>query len=171
MNLTRTVLLGVGGAAVAVWIAAAATTGSRPPATRTRVTTRAVEATGAELASEVARLHERLRPSATPIQSRDLFRYASAPKGVASIAPAMAAPVTPDPAPALSPAPIKLVGIAEEGSAGASARTAIIAGFGDLFLVKAGDAVTLRYRVSTVGSNDVELLDASDQTTIRLTLP
>ncbi len=171
MNLKRSVLLGLGGAAIALWIAAAASSVSRPPSTPARVTARAVETSGAELASEIARLHERLRPSATPIQSRNLFRYTTT--GAVSVAPTTGVPVAPaalEPALAALPPSLKLVGIAEEGAADAILRTAIIAGFGDLFMVTVGDAVTLRYRVSTVGPDAVELLDAADQTTLRLTL-
>ena len=170
MNLKRSVLLGLGGAAIALWIAAAASSVSRPPSTPARVTARA-ETSGAELASEIARLHERLRPSATPIQSRNLFRYTTT--GAVSVAPTTGVPVAPaapEPALAALPPSLKLVGIAEEGAADAILRTAIIAGFGDLFMVTVGDAVTLRYRVSTVAPDAVELLDAADQTTLRLTL-
>ena len=171
MSLKRIVLLGLGSAAIAVWIASAASSVPRPSAAPARVASRAVETSGAELASEVARLHDRLRPTVAPTQARNLFRYAT--RGSLSSAPTSVVPVkaaAPEPVPAALPPSFKLVGIAEEGPADAVARTAIISGVGDLFMVTVGDAVTLRYRVSTVGPDAVELLDLADQTTLRLTL-
>jgi hypothetical protein len=49
-------------------------------------------------------------------------------------------------------------------------RTAIISGFGDIFLVKEGDSVTLRYRVAKISPDAVELTDLTDNTPLRLAL-
>ena len=169
MNLKRTVLLGVGCGAIAVWIAGAATSGSRPIAPPAVGRNRVAEASSAALASEISRLHERLRPTEVPIQSRDLFRYA--PRGTKSpAAPVPQPPPTLAPTPAVLAAPLKLVGIAEDASQAGVVRTAILSGYGDLFLVKQGEAVTLRYRVSNILSDGVELVDLTDQTTLRLAI-
>ena len=49
-------------------------------------------------------------------------------------------------------------------------RTAIVSGFGDIFLVKAGETVASRYRVVSVASDGVELVDETDGSTLRLSL-
>lgn len=170
MRVKRTILWGVGGGAIAVWIAAAANSGSRPIAPPSEVSVRAVEVSGAQLASEMSRFHERLRPTTTPLQSRDLFHFvprASAPAAVAAPRPTIA----PEAERVRVAPPLKLVGIAEDGPDTALVRTAILSGFGDLFLAKEGDAVTSRYRVSRISSDAVELVDSADQTTLRLGLP
>jgi hypothetical protein len=87
----------------------------------------AIDGRGAALAGEIARLHERLRPSATPRQpGRDLFSFVAP-------APSRPAPVqmpkaVPDEAPIARPAPpaLKLSGIAEDATPAGLVRTAIL---------------------------------------------
>src|SRR5262249_55028117 len=76
MNVKRTAMIGVAAVAVAVWISAATTSNTRTVAPIVPTKSNVVDKSGAELAIEVKRLHERLRPSDTPVHSRDLFRYA-----------------------------------------------------------------------------------------------
>ena len=173
MNVKRTVMIGAAGGAVAVWIAAAATSNTRtiPRLEPPKATT--VDKSGAELAVEVRRLHERLRPSDTPLHSRDLFRYSTRPAAAATAPPAVIA-AAPAPssgaAPAETVAPLKLEGLAEDRGAEGPVRTAIISGFGDMFLVKEGDNVTLRYRVAKISPDAVELTDLTNNTPLRLAL-
>ena len=171
MNVKRTVMIGAAGGAVAVWIAAAATSNTRPVAPVLPVKTNVVDQSGAELAVEVRRLHERLRPSDTPLHSRDLFRYVAKPARP-SASTAVAAPVAPPPEqpPAATVAPLKLEGLAEDHGDQGAVRTAIISGFGDIFLVKEGDNVTLRYRVAKISTDAVELTDLTDNSPLRLAL-
>jgi hypothetical protein len=171
MDVKRTVMIGVAVGAVAVWISSAATSNQRTvvPVVRTKPTV--IDKSGAELALEVQRLHDRLRPSDTPIHSRDLFRYsarAAAPP-IAPAAPAVAPP------PVVVPSvetvmPLKLEGLAEDRGDQGPVRTAIISGFGDIFLVKEGDNVTLRYKVAKISPDAVELTDLTDHTALRLAL-
>ena len=67
----------------------------------------------------------------------------------------------PDEAPIVRPAPpaLKLSGIAEDATPDGLVRTAILSGFGQLFLAKEGDNVTERYRVVQISSDVVELTD------------
>src|SRR5207247_2811377 len=123
---------------------------------------------GAELAAEIARLHERLRPGDTPLQSRDLFRY-SARSAARRSEPTPPPPVVQE-IPQATVSPLRLVGIAEDSGDAHAMRTAIISGFGDLFLVKEGETVTLRYRVARISSDAVELIDLDDNTPLRLAL-
>jgi hypothetical protein len=171
MNLKRAVILGAPCGAVAVWLAAAATSGPRPAARTPAYTATPVEARGAELAAEIARLHERLRPTATPLQTRDLFRYG----GRKAAAPVTSRASTSPPAhesvaPRVAPPAFALVGMAEDAGPDGPIRTAIISGGGHLFLVKEGEAVTSRYRVAKISPEVVELGDVSDGTALRLVL-
>src|SRR5262245_43480728 len=77
MNVKRTAIIGAAGGAIAVWIAAAATSNTRTLAPIVPTSPTVVDRSGADLAVEVARLHERLRPSDTPAYARDLFHYAA----------------------------------------------------------------------------------------------
>jgi hypothetical protein len=170
MNLKRVLAIGVGGGAVAVWIASAATFVSPPEASLAPMTARAVETSGAQLAAEIAKLHERLRPTAVPLQTRDLFRYAARSATSSAVrVPAPAVVAIERPAPAV--VALKLIGIAEDSAAGNQIRTAIIAGFNDVFLVKEGETIATRYRVARVSSSAVELIDGTDESTLRLSLP
>ena len=65
MNLKRTTIIFVGGAAFAAWLSAAITPG-RPPAPVEVIAPAPVDASGAALAGEIARLRERLRPDPAP---------------------------------------------------------------------------------------------------------
>jgi hypothetical protein len=170
MDVKRAVMIGVAGVAVAVWISAAATSNTRNLAPVIPTKPNVVDKSGAELAVEVKRLHERLRPSDPPVHSRDLFRYAARPSTAAVPAPAM--PVAPPSQPPLAAivAPLKLEGLAEDHGDQGEVRTAIISGFGDIFLVKEGDNVTARYRVAKISSDAVELTDLTNNSPLRLAL-
>ena len=157
------------GGAFAAWLAAAATSGNREVAAPRVVESPAVDARGAELAAEVARLHDRLRPDATPKHSRNLFEFAIQKRRTAAIVAPAAPALTEAPRAPIAP-PLKLVGVAEDARPNGPERTAIISGFGQLFLVKEGENVTLRYRVAKVSADVVELADAGDGTIFRLAL-
>ena len=171
MNLKRTTTIVVGCGALAAWLAGAATSTRRvpPPIVTPR---QPIEASGAELASEIARLHERLRPNASPRQpGRNLFAFKSSPARPA------AAPIPAEPSAALAEAPavlaappLKLAGIAEDLGPDGPERTAIISGNGQLFMVKVGENVTPRYRVAKISADVVELTDLEDGAIRRLAL-
>jgi len=171
MKLKRTAKFAVLGAALAAWLAAAVTSGGRGTPSIT-IKKPPVDINSTALASEIARLHDRLRPATTPRQpARNLFSYGTA-KVPSSVAPSAAA------RPALSevvpvgpaPAPLKLSGIAEDEMPDGVVRTAIISGLGQLFLVKEGDSFADRYRVLRVSSDVVELTDLVDGNVLRLAL-
>src|SRR4051794_24332309 len=108
MNPKRIAWLVAGGGAVAVWLAGAATIAVRPPQTITAPKRAATDRRGEALAAEITRLHERLRPTATPVQSRDLFRYASRAVERPGALPVAAPPPAPIVEPMSTPA-LKLV--------------------------------------------------------------
>jgi hypothetical protein len=171
MKLKRTAKLAVLGAAVAGWLAAAVTSGGRATPS-IAIKKPPVDNNSAALASEIARLHDRLRPATTPRQpARNLFSYGSS-KAQSSVAPPAAArPALSEAIPARPvPAPLKLSGIAEDEMPDGVVRTAIISGLGQLFLVKEGDSFADRYRVLRVSSDVVELTDLVDGNVLRLAL-
>jgi hypothetical protein len=171
MNLKRTATIVAIGGALLAWLAGAATS-NRQIALAPISRSAPIEARGAELAMEVARLHERLRPTATPRQpGRNLFAFHAA---VVRSTPALAAAPRPalveaPPAPLAAPA-LKLVGIAEDIGPDAPVRTAIISGEGQLFMVRQGESVTPRYTVNRISEDVVELTDVRDNTVRRLAL-
>ena len=169
MTLKRAATMVVVGGALAVWLAAAATSGNHGVASPALVQVPPIEARGAEFATEVARLHERLRPDAAPRLARNLFAFAS-PKP--SPAPAAAAPALAEAprAQPIAPPPLKFIGVAEDPGPQGPERTAIISGLGQLFLVKTGERVTSRYRVAKIDADVVELVDEDNGATLRLAL-
>src|SRR6266481_6318005 len=97
MNLKRTATIAVVGGALAAWLAGAATS-NRSIAPPILLPAAPIEARGAELANEIARLHERLRPTATPRQPRrNLFVYHAPDPRAATIAPSATDPAFTDP--------------------------------------------------------------------------
>jgi hypothetical protein len=172
MNLKRTATIGAVGVALAAWLAAAATSGVRDMAAPRAVKITPIEVRGAELANEIARLHDRLRPTSSPRQpSRNLFQFTSArphPPVPVLTKPALTEAVI-APAP-LPPSPLKLSGIAEDPGANGPIRTAIISGQGQLFLVKEGEMVTTRYRVAKISADGVELVDVGTNLPLRLVM-
>ncbi|HEV2986027.1 MAG TPA: hypothetical protein VGX46_16635 [Vicinamibacterales bacterium] len=170
MDLKRTATIVVVGGALLAWLAGAATSNRAvEPAPLARAP--AIDTRGAELASEIARLHERLRPSATPSQrSRNLFSFQSTPRDAAPRI-AVPQPALVEAPPLAQPVPpLKLAGVAEDPGADGPVRTAIITGDGQLFTVKEGENVTTRYRVVRISADVVELLDLGDNTVRRLAL-
>ena len=147
MNLKRTTIIFVGGAAFAAWLSAAITPG-RPAVPLEVIAPAPIDASGAALAGEIARLRERLRPDPRPSEhARNPFAFqtARAPRvtisgPAANDAPVVAAAVD------LPRLRLTLAGIAEDPSpdGSGSVRTAIIAGNGQLFLAKDGDTVADR---------------------------
>jgi len=171
MNPKRTATIVVVGGALLAWLAGAATS-NRAIEPAPVISIPAIDNSGVALEKEIARLHERLRPTATPTQSnRNLFSFRSAP---VRAVPAPSAPTAPElvEAPPLPPPlpPLKLVGVAEDPGADGPVRTAILVGDGQLFTVKEGENVTARYRVSRISTDVVELLDLNDNSLRRLAL-
>jgi len=172
MHVKRTATIVVVGGALAAWFAGAATSNRAVPDPIVPQRPR-IDASGADLAGEIARLHDHLRPSTTPrAPARNVFRYSS-PAPVASVAAAPAsAALVEAPAAAKAPPqlPLRLSGIAEDPGPDGPIRVAIISGEGQLYMVKIGELVTPRYRVTAIGADVVELQDVDNQAIRRLAL-
>ena len=172
MHVNRAVTLTALSGALLAWYAGAATSKRdvQPPIV---LPTPHVDLQGADLEKEIARLHDRLRPDAAPHQpGRNLFTFHAAGRRDNAPAPATApAAVSEAAAPVAPPLPpLKLDGIAEDDGPDGPVRTAIIAAEGQLFLVKAGDTLGSRYRVSRIAADVVELTDTIDNSVRRLAL-
>ena len=115
----------------------------RPPRRRrssTAPNTTAIELQGAELAAEIARCARGCgRPIEPQEPARNLFQF-SAQRASRAAAAAPARPTLEPPAVAAAPPPPPLVAHRIRAPR-APIRTAIISGFGDLFLVKEGDRI------------------------------
>lgn len=162
MITKRTILFVLALGALAAWIAAASTSGVRP--SRAIVPAAApIDVRGAALAAEIERLHDRLRPTATPQHNRNLFQFAAR-----ATAPPVTPPVTLQPAPIPVPVepPFKLIGIAED----AGTRTAILSSPAQLLMVKEGETVASKYRVTAISSDTIDLIDSADGSVLRLAL-
>jgi hypothetical protein len=156
------------------WLASAAGVGSPPPppSEPQPVQTSGTETLAEEVQSQAARLRERLAAAPAPRDpGRNPFAFAPkivssarARRAAAALPPVAPPPVFPEPA-------LSLVGIAADGVATAPVRTAIItAEGGEMFMVKAGDLIGGRYRVESVGTDTVELLDHTSGAIRRLAL-
>jgi len=178
VNVKRTTILFISGAALAAWLSAAISPG-RPPSRVDVIAPAPVDASGAALATEIARLRERLRPEPRPSESaRNPFAFQSTrPAAPVWIAPVPAAKDAALVAAAVDMPRLRLTlaGIAEDPAPDGSGpvRTAIIAGNGQLFLAKNGDPVTdqnVEYRVGNISADSAELTDIRDGSIRRLTL-
>jgi hypothetical protein len=161
MNVKRIAMLSAAGAVLAAMIAGATTSNVRRPApVVVPPNTAAIELQGAELAAEVARLRARLRPTEQPQEpARNLFQFGARASRTAAAAPVLPLEPTAAPAPP-SPPPLTLIGLASEGAV----RTAIISGFGDLFLTREGDPIASTYRVVRIGADGVEVTSTDGRT-------
>jgi hypothetical protein len=172
MNWKRTATLGVIGGALAVWLAGA-TTPDRPVVDTTIAKPTPIELRGAELADEITRLRERLRPVIEPQRpARNLFQFSSRAGAPSSRVDDLPAPAIGEGPAQRVPAapPLKLVGLAEDPGPDGPVRTAIISGLGQIFFVKEGDSIAGRFRVQHLSGDVVELSDLADSTIHRLAL-
>jgi hypothetical protein len=178
MDVKRTTIIFVSGAALAAWLSAAITPG-RPPVRVEVIAPAPIDASGAALAGEITRLRERLRPDFRPGEAtRNPFTFQSTrPAATARTAPAPPAKDAGLVATAIDVPRLRLTlaGIGEDPApdGGSPLRTAIISGNGQLFLAKNGDMVTdqsVEYRVGNISANSAELTDVRDGTIRRLTL-
>jgi hypothetical protein len=160
---------------LAAWLASAAGVMNQPqtPApTPAPVQTTGTESLAEEVQAQAGRLRERLASAPVPQRpARNPFEFAprvsASPKRVVASTPPPAVatvPVLPDP-------PLSLVGIAEDASPAGPVRTAIVTiEGGDTLLLRAGEFIGARYRVTAIGADAVELSDLTNGVVRRLVL-
>jgi|SRR6266542_5137567 len=170
MNVKRMATIVTTGGGLAAWLVGA-TTSKHTVAPAPVVTRAPIESKGAELATEMARFREHMRPTVTPRQpGRNLFKFHAAPAhsaAPAAVAPPLVAPLVPGPLPV---PPMRLSGISEDPSPSGPVRIAFINAAGQLYMAKEGDTVMQQYTVTKISSEVVELTDITDGTVRRLAL-
>jgi hypothetical protein len=121
---------------------------------------------------------ERLTAAARPLPSskRDPFRFAHTPRhaGTDSVADpvgtgALHEEVAPDHADPLRPE-LRLIGLAEDTLNGRIVRTAVITAPNQVYLVREGEQIALRFLVDRIGADAVQLRDLTNDGTIVLAL-
>jgi hypothetical protein len=167
MTRTRAAARIAGGGLLVAWLVAAGV-----PSPSVRVAPAPVLTASADGFSPIKIQTQKLRsriesPSVLRPSSRNPFKFA-ARRAVTSVHPPALS--TAAPAPAAVPPSLTLAGIAELETSAGTVRTAVISGLAQLFLVKEGEPVTSRYRVSRIGADAVELHDGVTGATIRLGL-
>jgi len=175
MTTNRAATIITGGVLLAAWLATAAGTGRsqddpREPSPQVRGE---LDPLVADVQAQAERLRERLNAAPAPTaQPRNPFQFAARePRPVRRVSTPLPVPVAAATAPALLVRPaMSLVGIASDGPDAAPVRTAVIDGMGQLFLVKAGEKLTPRFRVEAIGADAVEISDLETGTTFRLGL-
>jgi hypothetical protein len=106
---------------------------------------------------EITRLRDRAGTGVSPRVARNLFHFVTpAPRPVPV---ALVVNRASDTAASLPQPALKLIGVAEDAGATGLIRTAIIAGPGQVYVVKEGDRVTSRYLVARISADVVELQD------------
>ncbi len=163
------------GALAAAWFASAAGVIGQPwraPSTPARpAAARQSEPVSFDVEAQAERLRRRLSTAPTPRPVRNPFAFVDRQPVQARPAPRAAAPPAVAAAPVDVEPPLTLIGVAEDGAGDARVRTAMIAGPGDeLILARVGQPVGSRYRVTAIGGEAVELLDATTGRTRRLVL-
>jgi hypothetical protein len=134
-----------------------------------------VDARGAVLENEIARLRARLRPSVTPhAPARNPFAFRAAASAAHEIAVPTRAPAVGEAPPAVhadATSLLKLSGIAEDVTTDSGiVRTAFISAGGQLFMVEEGQDLMARYRVEKITADAVELTDLTNNSTQRIVM-
>jgi hypothetical protein len=161
LNLSWSQLLVLGGSTVASWLAG--TTQSPPPQAGSGAPS------NANVAREIpapVRLQDWRAPAVeVPRPERNVFTFREPVRAAArpSGPPEGVAPVQPPEAPAF-----KLIGMAQDDGLDAPAATAIVAGHGQVYLVRSGDVIPPAYTVVRVDADSIELSDGTNGTTFRL---
>lgn len=167
MTSGKVAAYGVGAAVLVACLAAANLPSGEPapPGRAARPAPAGPAALASEVSAQAARLQARMAQAPVPDPSpRNPFAF-GAPARAGRSEPndrIVRAAIAPEPAPAAYVAPLPLLtlmGIAEETTAAAPKRTAVI-GEGDaIHIVMEGQPVGTRYKVTKIGADAVELED------------
>lgn len=126
-----------------------------------------VEASVARLRARLADMPVRPEGSRNPFQfqARAHPAHARAPRTIVTDVPQAeaepSAPARPE---------LRLIGMAEDAHDGLAERTAVVAGLNQVYLVKEGEQIAMRFLVKRIGADAVEIEDLSDSTAITLGL-
>lgn len=176
MTLRRATLYVAGGTLLVAWFSSAASMSLRTPRRVPQVVDEGPPAQSLALSvqTQARRLKERLAAAPLPPEPvRNPFAFRPAPEvrvgptPRAAVPPLAAAPVEmviPD-------APLSLVGLAEHRNGDVLVQSAVISSNGeDSIMAEVGSVVLGRYTVTSIGSDAVEMKDASTGRVRRLVL-
>jgi hypothetical protein len=157
--------------AVAAWVLAAA---GEAPALPDAPDLRQAEADAERAAvveASVARLRARLADMpARPEGTRNPFRFEPRARQSRSHVSRTVAPDTVAHAAPVARPELRLIGMAEDSHDGTTERTAVVSGLNQVYLVKEGEQIAMRFLVKRVGADAIEVEDLSDGTPITLGL-
>jgi Tfp pilus assembly protein PilP len=116
-------------------------------------------------------------PRPQPSSRRDPFRFAHAPRHTSSdaadpigaAAPHETVAAVPEQADPLRPE-LRLIGLAQDTLDGTVVRTAVITAPNQVYLVREGEQIALRFLVDRIGADAVQLRDLANDGTIVLAL-
>jgi len=173
---SRRAIAYIGGASLLLaWLAAASGDVRRPRPVRVPSQpgdAAVLESIASDVQAQADRLRHRLAlaPAPTPVRNPFAFEMRDARAARRASAPMPAAAF--DEAPPVPREPLlALIGIAEQNTEKGLVRTAMISATGDdLLMVTEGQTVAVRYRVTTIGTDVVELKDLMTGATRRLAL-
>ena len=167
----------IGGASLLLaWLAAASGDARRPRPGRVPSQPRdaqVLQTIVSDVQAQAVRLRQRLAAAPASNPRRNPFAFDTHMAPAARRAPVPAPMREVDEAPPVAPEPeFALVGIAEQNTPAGLVRTAMISGAaGDnLIMVREGQTLALRYRVTAISADVLELKDLTTGTTRRLAL-
>jgi hypothetical protein len=164
----------IGGASLLLaWLAAASGDARRvraPRAPSPPSDDALMQTIASDVQAQAIRLRQRLASAPAPSPVRNPFAFDAREARPSRRAAAAEAMVEPAPPAIVEPA-FTLVGIAEQKTPVGLIRTAMLAVAGDdLIMVREGQTVALRYRVTAIGQDVIELTDVTTGATRRLAL-
>jgi hypothetical protein len=169
MSLLRAALVLFGAVILTTWLVASSRAPTPPPVHRARDVS-ASRSLASSHRSQIARLRERLAtmPDSTGGR-RDPFHFVHEARP--ELRPVATSAQADEVAPAVPERPeLQLIGIGEDQRDGGAVRTAIVAGMKQVFLVREGDRVALRFQVKRIGADAIEVEDLAANETFRLAL-
>jgi hypothetical protein len=175
MRLLRLLLAVPVVAGVAAWLVAVGGAAPETPLAPASVRADLDAVRAEEVAAHASRLRARLATMpARPGATRNPFRFESHARPAAHVTRTVvrdAAADAAEPQPAVPVRPeLHLIGMAEDSTDGVVQRTAIVSGLNQVYLVREGDQIAMRFLVRRVGTDAVEIEDLSDSTPISLGL-
>lgn len=175
MTSTRAIAYIGGASLLLAWLASAAGDARRPAAARKPSQpgdAAVLQTIAVDVQAQAIRLRARLASAPAPRPTRNPFAFDYRQAPAAHRAAPAVSPAIVEEVPAVAPEPaLALVGVAEQRTEAGLVRTAMIAAAGDdLIMIKEGQTLAARYRVTAIGPDVVELTDLTTGTTRRLAL-
>ena len=176
MTLRRATLYVAGGTLLVAWFSSAASMSLRAPRRAPQVVDDGPPAQGLALSvqTQARRLKERLAAAPLPqepVRNPFAFRPTPAVRVAPSLRGAVPARATAPVEMVIPDVPLLLVGLAEHRNGDALVQSAVISSNGqDLIMAEVGTVVLGRYTVTSIGSDAVEMKDASTGRVRRLVL-